>query len=81
MLTYANVILLVLFYPCSMCRSRDQRPTPRRWRHLCGFEETLPLRLKDGLHIVITGVNDVIIGVNDVIIGIYHVIMGVNETY
>ena len=45
------------------------------------FEETRPLRLKDGLHIVITGVNDVIIGVNDVIIGINHVIIGVNETY
>ena len=38
-------------------------------------------RLKDGLHIVITGVNDVIIGVNDVIIGIDHVIICVNETY
>ena len=43
-------------------------------RKPCHFEETLPLRLIDGLHIVITGVNDVIIGVNDVIIG-------VNETY
>ena len=50
-------------------------------RRPCHFEETLPLRLKDGLHIVITGVNDVIIGVNDVIIGINHVIICVNETY
>ena len=49
-------------------------------RRPCHFEEILPLRLKDGLHIVITGVNDVIIGVNDVIIGINHVITGVNET-
>ena len=48
-------------------------------RRPCHFEETLPLRLIDRLHIVITGVNDVIIGVNDVIIGVNDVIIGINH--